>query len=330
MKKTIFKILSGMSAAIILITAAAIIFAEYGFAEITGTAVISASITAVVLIALSVLAAHIISVKITASIVRRVEAIDLDNHPQVEYKELLPFVKRARSKNQIKIKTEQMRREFSANVSHELKTPLTSISGYAQMINNGMAKEEDILKFTKLIEKESLRLISLVNDIIEISHLDEQSELPEAEKIDLSMIAAETIASLEKTASEKNIQIFYSGSETYVNGNKTLIGELMSNIIDNAVKYNKENGNVTVFVGTIARGAVFSVKDTGIGIPKGDIDRIFERFYRVDKSHSKTVGGTGLGLSIVKHIALRHNADVKVKSEVGVGSTVSVIFKRAE
>lgn len=326
MKKTIFKLLSAMSAAIILITAVAVIIVEYGFEELTGNAAASVLVTSAVLIAISVFAAYIISEKITASIVRRVDSIDLDN-PNIEYKELLPFMKRARSKNQIKIKTEQMRREFSANVSHELKTPLTSISGYAQMINNGMAKEEDILKFTKLIEKESLRLISLVNDIIEISHLDEQNELPEAEKIDLSIIAAETIASLEKSAAEKNIQIFYSGSETYINGNKTLIGELMSNIIDNAVKYNKENGNVTVFVGTIAKGAVFSVKDTGIGIPKGDVDRIFERFYRVDKSHSKTVGGTGLGLSIVKHIALCHNADVKVKSEVGVGSTVSVIFK---
>ena len=157
MKKTIFKLLSAMSAAIILITAVAVIIVEYGFEELTGNAAASVLVTSAVLIVISVFAAYIISEKITASIVRRVDSIDLDN-PNIEYKELLPFMKRARSKNQIKIKTEQMRREFSANVSHELKTPLTSISGYAQMINNGMAKEEDILKFTKLIEKESLRL----------------------------------------------------------------------------------------------------------------------------------------------------------------------------
>ncbi len=326
MKKTIFKNLSLLSAAVVLVTAAFIVIAESIAGEMTKPMAAAVVISVIALTALAVFAMRIISEKVTSMIVRRVDAIDLDN-PQIEYMELLPFMRRARSKKQIKIKAEQMRREFSANVSHELKTPLTSISGYAQMINNGMAKEEDILKFTKLIEKESLRLISLVNDIIEISHLDEQNKLPEAEKIDLSEIAAETIASLEKSAAEKNVQIFYSGSETHINGNKTLIGELMTNVIDNAIKYNKDDGTVTVFVGIVNGGAVFSVKDTGIGIPEEDIDRIFERFYRVDKSHSKTVGGTGLGLSIVKHIAMCHDAEIRVKSEVGTGSTVSVIFK---
>lgn len=222
---------------------------------------------------------------------------------------------------------ERLRREFSANVSHELKTPLTSILGYAEMINNGMAKQEDITTFTQRIEKEASRLISLIDDIIQLSNLDETDRDIEKEPIDLDAAAQETIASLDKAAKDSNVHFFYSGKKTVIDGNRTLIGELMSNIIDNAIKYNKPGGQVTVFVGTGASGAVFAVKDTGIGIPEADRDRIFERFYRVDKSHSKTVGGTGLGLSIVKHVAMCHNADIKVKSQIGEGTTISVIFK---
>lgn len=222
---------------------------------------------------------------------------------------------------------ERLRREFSANVSHELKTPLTSILGYAEMINSGMAKAEDIPVFTQRIEKEASRLILLIDDIIKISNLDETDKAIETEVIDLDLTAQETIASLEKTAQDKKVRFFYSGETTKINGNRTLIGELMFNIIDNAIKYNKPDGQVTVFVGTGAEGAVFAVKDTGIGIPEADRDRIFERFYRVDKSHSKTVGGTGLGLSIVKHVAMCHNADIEVKSEIGTGTTISVVFK---
>lgn len=225
---------------------------------------------------------------------------------------------------------ERLRREFSANVSHELKTPLTSIFGYAQMINNGMAKPEDIPVFADRIEKEASRLILLIDDIIKLSNLDERDEMLEAEPIDLALQAQETIASLEKTATDKGVQLFYSGEKTIINGSKTLIGELMFNLIDNAIKYNKSEGSVTVYAGAGASGAVFAVKDTGIGIPDKDIDRVFERFYRVDKSHSKTVGGTGLGLSIVKHIAMCHDAKIEIKSEVGKGTTVSVVFPQQE
>lgn len=273
------------------------------------------------------IAARRSSENITRKIVDPINSIDLSRASQSDVcEEIKPFLKRIDEENLGKAEAEKIRREFSANVSHELKTPITSISGYAEMINNGMAKEEDILTFTKRIEKEASRLVLLIDDIIKLSNLEERDETIETEPIDLALIAQETIASLEKTAKDKGVGLFYSGERTIINGNKTLIGELMANIIDNAIKYNKPDGQVIVFVGTGAQGAVFAVKDTGIGIPEADRDRIFERFYRVDKSHSKNVGGTGLGLSIVKHIAICHNAKIEIKSEVEIGTTVSVVF----
>ena len=245
------------------------------------------------------------------------------------YEELMPFVKRIERENKLKEQNEKIRREFSANVSHELKTPLTSITGYAQMINNGMAKEEDILKFTGKIEKEAERLLLLINDIIELSNLDENG-LASVEDVDLAEVARETTAALESTADKRGITIYLSANEAHVNGSRTMLGELAYNIIDNAIKYNKYGGSVTVFVGISNGKPELSVSDTGIGIPDEDKERIFERFYRVDKSHSKTVGGTGLGLSIVKHIAMRHNADINVKSELGFGTTISVVFNGSE
>ena len=197
------------------------------------------------------------------------------------------------------------------------------------MINNGMAKKEDILTFTGKIEKEAERLLLLINDIIELSNLDERGIVAE-EIIELSAIVQETIMSLESSARKKNVTIFYGGSDAYIKGSRTMIGELAYNIIDNAIKYNKDGGRVRAFVGKTGDKAEISVKDTGIGIPNEDKDRIFERFYRVDKSHSKTVGGTGLGLSIVKHIAMCHNAEITVKSELNVGTTITVDFDAAE
>lgn len=258
-----------------------------------------------------------------------INAVDLEHAAKTEVcEEIRPLLERIDAENLGKAQTEQIRREFSANVSHELKTPLTSILGYAEMINNGMAKSEDIPMFAERIEKEASRLILLIDDIIKLSHLDEQEETIEAEPLDLAIAAQETIASLEKAAEDKGVGLFYSGEKTVINGSRTLIGELMYNLIDNAVKYNRPDGQVIVFVGTGADGKVFAVKDTGLGIPEADIERIFERFYRVDKSHSKTVGGTGLGLSIVKHIAMCHNARINVKSKMGEGTTISVVFEQ--
>ena len=264
--------------------------------------------------------------RVTKRIMQPINNIDLDAPAKsYMYEELRPFLKRIEQENKLKEQNEKIRREFSANVSHELKTPLTSITGYAQMINNGMAKKEDVLTFTNKIEKEAERLLLLINDIIELSNLDEKG-IAASEDVELSSVVQETIMSLEGAADRKNITIYYSANEAHVQGSRTMIGELAYNIIDNAIKYNKDGGSVTVFVGISGGKPELSVKDTGIGIPEDDKERIFERFYRVDKSHSKTVGGTGLGLSIVKHIAMCHNADINVQSELGFGTTISVIF----
>lgn len=225
-----------------------------------------------------------------------------------------------------KNEAEKLRREFTANASHELKTPLTTISGYAEMMANGMVKEEDMREFCRKIEKESRRMLRLIDDIINLSALDEGARIENPEKIDLAHITGEAILVIEKAAKNKGIQIFFSHEPVYIMGNPVLAGELVLNLLDNAVKYNSENGIIRVFVGETPQGAELSVKDTGIGIPEKDRERIFERFYRVDKSHSKRVGGTGLGLSIVKHVCALHGASVRVKSEVGKGSTFYVTF----
>ena len=283
---------------------------------------------AVVIIIVAVIAAAFpVSKALTKYIMTPINDADINSIGEAEvYDELKPFFARIANENEQKAETEKIRREFTANVSHELKTPLTTISGYAQMINNGMAKIEDISEFGKKIEKEADRLLTLIDDIINLSSLDEKTRLEEAETIDLSLITEETICQLEKAAKEKGIQIFYSKTPAVISGNPTLIGELVYNLVDNAIKYNKENGKITVFVGETVDGVELSVKDTGIGIPQEDTERIFERFYRVDKSHSKKVGGTGLGLSIVKHICACHNAKIRVKSTVGKGTTMYVTF----
>lgn len=268
-----------------------------------------------------------VSKSLTRHIMEPINNIDINNIGEaVIYDELKPLFERIATENEEKAKSEKIRREFTANVSHELKTPLTTISGYAQMINNGMAKPGDIKEFARKIEKESDRLLTLIDDIINLSNLDERTCIDNPEQVDLALITEEAIFVLEKAAKERGIQIFYSSTPTYIKGNPTLLGELVYNLLDNAVKYNKDNGKITVFVGENIDGAELSVKDTGIGIPKEDTERIFERFYRVDKSHSKKVGGTGLGLSIVKHVCACHNAKIRVKSIVGKGTTIYVTF----
>ncbi len=292
---------------------------------ITGVGVIIVPI-AIILIAVIGVAIPV-SKRLTKHILEPINNIDIDNIKEAEiYDELKPFFARIKNRDEEKAEAEKIRREFTANVSHELKTPLTTISGYAQMINNGMAKEEDISQFSKKIEKESMRLLTLIDDIINLTNLDDREGIDNPEDVDLSLITEEAICVLEKAAKERGIQIFYSKVPTVIKGNATLIGELVYNLIDNAIKYNKDNGKIIVFVGENVDGAELSVKDTGIGIPKEDTERIFERFYRVDKSHSKKVGGTGLGLSIVKHVCACHDAKIRVKSTVGKGTTMYVTF----
>lgn len=221
---------------------------------------------------------------------------------------------------------EALRREFTSNVSHELKTPLTSIYGISEIMMNGIVKPEDMGRFAENIHNESGRLINLVSDIIRLSQLDELSD--EIEKVPVDIYAsAKSVAERLKSLAEKNeVTIEVSGEKTIINGVNSMIDEIIYNLCENAVKYNKTGGKVSIFAGIENGKKTIKVSDTGIGIPKEDFNRIFERFYRVDKSHSRKIGGTGLGLSIVKHGAAYNGARVEVESREGVGTTFRVIF----
>ena len=221
---------------------------------------------------------------------------------------------------------ENLRREFTANVSHELKTPLTSISGFAEIIQNGIVKAEDIPRFAGNIYMESQRLISLVDDILNLSRLDEADVQLEWEDFDLSALSRDVAARLKPAAKENGVVITTLGDKAVIHGVKSIVDEMVYNLVDNAVKYNKKNGRVTINVEKTEAGTALTVMDTGIGIPQADVDRVFERFYRVDKSHSKEIGGTGLGLSIVKHGAAFHNAKVSLESTEGQGTVIRLVF----
>ena len=223
---------------------------------------------------------------------------------------------------------ERLRREFTANVSHELKTPLTSISGNAEIIKNGIVKPDDIPHFAENIYKEAGRMITLVNDIIKLSKLDEGSGSIVKEPADLSLIISEVAGSLRSAADAHRISFEIHTEKAVVNGIRPILTEMVYNVWENAIKYNKEGGKIFVTLTDTPESVNFTVKDTGIGIPAADLDRIFERFYRVDKSHSKDVGGTGLGLSIVKHGAQLHHAKIFVESEIDKGTSVVIQFPK--
>jgi two-component system phosphate regulon sensor histidine kinase PhoR len=225
-------------------------------------------------------------------------------------------------------KAERLRREFSANVSHELKTPLTSISGYAEMLASGMVREEDQAEFLAKIRDESARMLALIEDILLLSRLDEEKSAGALTEVDIGQIATEAAAALADKAAAAGIGLrFVAGKAVSVKGSGSLLNELLFNLLDNAIKYNRPGGMVEIGFGQEDEGgAIISVRDTGIGIPPEARSHVFERFYRVDKSRSKTTGGTGLGLAIVKHIALIHKAEINLTSEVGEGTTVTVIF----
>lgn len=223
---------------------------------------------------------------------------------------------------------EQIRREFTANVSHELKTPLTSISGFAEIMENGIVKQEDIPKFAGNIFKESQRLISLVNDIIKLSRLDEGDIFYKPEKIDLTALVKQVKERLELTAQKKGVTIKVEGQEAYIDIVPQIAEEIIYNLCDNGIKYNKECGEVLCIIEKKKEGVLFTIKDTGIGIPLSEQGRVFERFYRVDKSHSKEIGGTGLGLSIVKHGIAYLGATMKLESKEGEGTKISIFFMK--
>lgn len=227
-----------------------------------------------------------------------------------------------------KQKAERIRREFTANVSHELKTPLQSITGYAELLKNDMVRKEDLIPFAGKIYNEAQRMTRLVEDIISLSHLDEGARDMQRERIDLYEVAEKAVQSLEPEAETNRVSLKLSGAGAVLSGIRQLLYSIIYNLCDNAIKYNRENGEVAVNIQNEDTEVLLSVRDTGIGIAPEDQERIFERFYRVDKSHSKEVGGTGLGLSIVKHAVKIHNGKIEIDSAVGTGTTVTVYFPK--
>lgn len=242
------------------------------------------------------------------------------------YEEIRPFVNTIKEQHINIINNAQLRQEFTANVSHELKTPLTAISGYAELIGNGMTGKEDTIRFSNEIHSNANRLLSLINDIIKLSELDEADHQMEMERIDLYKLAENCVQMMQVTAEKQGIRLILQGESTMVMANKGLMDEVFYNLCSNAIRYNKPGGSVTVTVGTKDEHPFLSVADTGIGIPKECQERVFERFYRVDKSRSKSTGGTGLGLAIVKHIVAQHNAAIHLDSELDEGTTIEIVF----
>lgn len=293
-------------------------------------------------ITLVLIAATVLSLILASSLSKRItdpiNRIDLENPDDRDvYEELKPFVKRIRTQNvQIQEQMEHirdeherqdaMRREFTANVSHELKTPLTSISGFAEIIRDGLVKPEDIGHFADTIYEEAQRLILLVGDIIKLSRLEDNDVVIPEGPVDLYDVCENTIHHLKAAAEKKKVCFHLSGKHARITGAMQIIDEIVYNLCDNAIKYNIEDGIVKITVLETDSSAAVEVSDTGIGIPQEDIDRVFERFYRVNKSHSKEVGGTGLGLSIVKHGVAYHKGKIEITSKEGKGTTVRVTF----
>ena len=253
--------------------------------------------------------------RIPEIIEKNISVTDADIYPEV-----VPLVEEIRNSRNAQ---SEMRQEFTANVSHELKTPLTSISGYAELIESGMAQGEDSVKFAGKIRKESDRMLALISDILRLSELDSIGDTPLDDDVDLKAVAEDCKDRLSQQAEKRGIRITVSGESTVIKGSRTELGELVYNLVDNAIKYNRENGNSEIEISD----KKLTVTDTGLGIPQESIPRIFERFYRIDKSRSRAKGGTGLGLSIVRHIAEHHGAEIDVESTVGVGTNITVKFR---
>lgn len=277
------------------------------------------------LVCVTIIVTHYLTRNILKPIEQMANSLDDDTHI-VAYKEMRPFIDTIQKQHADIVKSSQMRQEFTANVSHELKTPLTSISGYSELIETGMATEADVHHFATEIHKNSNRLLTLINDIIRLSELDVSEDAPVMEKIDLAVIARTATDMLAINAEKNSVTLSYDGSHGYIYANKMMMEELVYNLTDNAIRYNNKNGRVDVTVKTVDDKVILRVKDTGIGIPKEHQERIFERFYRVDKSRSKSTGGTGLGLAIVKHIVARNNAQLDMDSEPGKGTDIKVTF----
>ena len=284
-------------------------------------------------------AAWLLSVWLTRLLVQPIHrmAEHLDTiEADVPYEELIPLARTIHTDRKLREDNETMRREFTANVSHELKTPLTSISGYAELIESGMVKSADIPAFAARIHKEARRMIALVSDILQLSELDSTqaargTEAPfEPAPVDLAALLKEVNQNMTVNARKAYVTLQYDARPATAQGSRDLLLELTTNLCDNAIRYNRPGGHVDLRCGTAADGSPWlEVADNGIGIPQESQSRVFERFYRVDKSRSKATGGTGLGLAIVKHIALLHDARIDLQSQVGTGTTIRVTFPKA-
>ena len=244
------------------------------------------------------------------------------------YKELMPFINTIQEQHKNILMNAKMRQEFTANVSHELKTPLTAISGYSELIQNGMTNEEETIRFAGEIHKSAKRLLTLINDTIRLSQLDTSEQKVIYEAIDLYKIAEDCVNMLKFSAENHGITISIHGTNAYLEGNKEMLEEVVYNLCDNAIRYNNEGGKVDVTVKPVKGKIYLCVEDNGIGISKEHQERIFERFYRVDKSRSKSTGGTGLGLAIVKHIIQQHGAHMELTSEKGKGTKIEIEFSK--
>ena len=245
------------------------------------------------------------------------------------YKELMPFINTIQEQHKNILMNAKMRQEFTANVSHELKTPLTAISGYSELIQNGMANEEETIRFAGEIHKSAKRLLTLINDTIRLSQLDTSEQKVIYEAIDLYKIAEDCVNMLKFSAENHGIDISIHGTNAYLEGNREMLEEVVYNLCDNAIRYNNEGGKVEVTVKPVKGKIYLCVEDNGIGISKEHQERIFERFYRVDKSRSKSTGGTGLGLAIVKHIIQQHGAHMELTSEKGKGTKIEIEFSKS-
>ncbi len=280
----------------------------------------------VIIILVSVLVAHLLTRQLLKPIDKLSENIEDASHVPV-YKELVPFVETIREQHEDILSAAKIRQDFTASVSHELKTPLTAISGYAELIENHMVDEEQQTRFAGEIRQNADRLVTLINDIIRLSELDNgAADQPVTEQVDLYQVARDCVDMLEVSAQKQKVHLSIEGSSCIIRGNHNMIVELVDNLCQNAIRYNKENGEVRVSVKIEGDQPVLTVQDTGIGIPEEMQKRVFERFFRVDQSRSRESGGTGLGLAIVKHIVELHDAEIVLESEIGKGTTIKVIF----
>ncbi|MDE6125294.1 MAG: hypothetical protein K2G22_08740 [Eubacterium sp.] len=286
----------------------------------------------IVIIIIAITAISLIAANaVTKRIVKPIEKMgsDLKNISEnCPYEELKPFTEKIKAQIDEKDRLEHLTKQFTANLSHELKTPLTAISGYGELLENTTVSAEDVARFGTIIYKESQRLINLTHDIIQLSQLEEYDFKPIIDSVDLTAVAKSCADALSVEAQKRNITLTVDGESEYVRGTKALLEDLIYNLVENAIRYNVENGSVFISIKKETGGTALVVKDTGIGIPEKYLSRIFERFFRVDKSRSKETGGTGLGLAIVKHTAEYLGGTVKMESKENEGTTVTVYLPK--